>query len=93
MFRGGTFVQEFADALLSTNGVEDVDAAFARRKRPATWSRLALATTRALHPLDDVEVQLPFGMRIRDYKRISAYTWASGKAFRSLMDEINWNSS
>jgi hypothetical protein len=29
-------------------------------------------------------------MRTRDHKTISAYTRASGKAFRSFMDEINW---
>ncbi|WP_248761226.1 hypothetical protein [Pseudarthrobacter sp. SSS035] len=30
LFRGGTFAQEVADNLLSRNGIEDADAAFAR---------------------------------------------------------------
>jgi hypothetical protein len=43
-----------------------------------------------IDPLGDVDVELSFGMRTTDHGKISAYTRASGRVFRSFMDEITW---
>ncbi len=40
--------------------------------------------------LGDVDIELSFGMRTTDQEKISAYTRASGKTFRSFMAEITW---
>ncbi|EMY33000.1 hypothetical protein D477_017252 [Arthrobacter crystallopoietes BAB-32] len=153
LFRGGTFVQETADALLGRNGVEDAEAAFAHMEEAGYLAKVDLgddgyvwweATTlgnalamasfgkpvrrrtadrlvagmveRAgeynsdpnkplyverlrifgsyldphIDPLGDVDVELSFGMRTRDHKTISAYTRASGRYFRSFMEELMW---
>ena len=153
LFRGGTFVQETADALLGRNGVKDADAAFARMEEAGylakvdlggdgyVWwevttlgNALAMASfgkpirrrtadrlvagmvERAgeynsdhdkplyverlrifgsyldphMDPLGDVDVELSFGMRTRDHQAISAYARASGRTFRSFMEEITW---
>lgn len=153
LFRGGMFVQETADSLLSRNGIENADAAFAQMEEAGYLARgdlgdddfvwweattlgnaLAMASfgkpitrktadrlvagmlerareynadaSRPLYverlrifgsyldpqidPLGDVDVELSFGMRTTDHARISAYNRASGKVFRSFMDEISW---
>lgn len=153
LFRGGMFIQETADSLLSRNGIEDADAAFERMEEAGYLARVdlgddgfvwwetttlgnALAMARfgkpirrktadrlvagmlerareynadasrplfvqrlrifgsyldpQIDPLGDVDVELSFGMRTTDQARISAYTRASGKTFRSFMDEITW---
>lgn len=44
----------------------------------------------AVDPLDDVDVELSFGMRTRDHQKIRAYVRASGKTFGSFMAELFW---
>lgn len=44
----------------------------------------------AIDPLGDVDVELSIGQRTRDQEKISDYTRASGKTFRSFWEEITW---
>lgn len=41
-------------------------------------------------PLGDVDVELSFGMHIRDHQKISAYARASRSTFDSFMGELFW---
>jgi hypothetical protein len=42
LFRGGTFAQEAADNMLSRNGIEDADAAFARMEEAGYLVRVEI---------------------------------------------------
>jgi hypothetical protein len=44
----------------------------------------------AVDPVNDVDIELSFGKRIRDQEELSAYTRASGKIFRSFMAGLLW---